>query len=193
MNNTIDIRTFNENHHAVDQDESIYYTHESDPLTRFRYLIPIRDKSLPVMIRNLEPYLFCHTERAVLYVVGESNSYHPHVTLQTKDREWAGVLLLNSDDGLIENHTTSNDTLGTRAICEVIAISDGHAANSFSEQYFLQEWEHPDRPKDTPLYEYINVLWIQWELGIAYRKAVGRVLKSVWKSLELEWIDVVLG
>jgi len=193
MKNEMDIQTFNESFHAFDKDKSVYYTHESDPGTHFWYPIPIRDKALPVTIRNLEPYLFCHTERAFLYAAREAYKYYPCATLQTKDGEWAGVLLLNGDDRIFENHIASNDTSGNRISCEVIAISAGHAANIISEKFLLPEWEHPDRPKDTPLYEYINVLWIQWELGIAYRKAVGRVLKTAWKGLELEWIDVVLG
>jgi hypothetical protein len=59
----------------------------------------------------------------------------------------------------------------------------------------VNEMEHPDRPK-LPIgekYEFINVLWIEWEEGIAYRKAYGRVMKSAWEAQELEWIDLTLG
>jgi hypothetical protein len=43
------------------------------------------------------------------------------------------------------------------------------------------------------IYEYYNVMWIEWEDGIAYRKAIGRVYKEAWEAQELEEIDVLLG
>jgi hypothetical protein len=68
-----------------------------------------------------------------------------------------------------------------------------HSPHPPDESVHLPEWDHPERPKDTPLYEYINVLWIEWRSDVAYRKSVGRVLKRIWEDLELEWIDVTLG
>jgi hypothetical protein len=47
--------------------------------------------------------------------------------------------------------------------------------------------------KKIGIYEYYNVMWIEWKNGIAYRKAVGRVYKEAWESLELEEVDVLLG
>jgi len=43
------------------------------------------------------------------------------------------------------------------------------------------------------VYEFVNVLWIERKEDVAYRKAVGRVAKQVWESLEKETIVVVLG
>jgi hypothetical protein len=34
---------------------------------------------------------------------------------------------------------------------------------------------------------------VEWEEGIAYRKAYARVMKSAWEAQELEWIDLILG
>jgi hypothetical protein len=50
-----------------------------------------------------------------------------------------------------------------------------------------------DLEKRINIYEYYNVMWIEWENGIAYRKAVGRVYKEAWESLDLEEVDVLLG
>jgi hypothetical protein len=59
--------------------------------------------------------------------------------------------------------------------------------------YDLAERSHEERPKSAERYEFYNVLWIEWKDGIAYRKGVGRVEKSMWEAQPLEWIQVTLG
>ncbi len=53
--------------------------------------------------------------------------------------------------------------------------------------------ERPEAGGKGSKYEWYNVLWIEWEEEIAYRKGVGRIHKAAWEAQELEWIDVVLG
>jgi len=53
--------------------------------------------------------------------------------------------------------------------------------------------ELEERPKTSEFYEWYNVLWIEWKIGIAYRKALGRVWKSAWEAHDPEWIDLTLG
>jgi hypothetical protein len=36
-------------------------------------------------------------------------------------------------------------------------------------------------------------MWIEWKDGVAYRKAVGRVVEHFWKRIATEEIDVTLG
>lgn len=43
------------------------------------------------------------------------------------------------------------------------------------------------------LFEFVNVMWIEWQDGIAYRKAVGPFMRHVWEDYELETIEVTLG
>jgi hypothetical protein len=38
-----------------------------------------------------------------------------------------------------------------------------------------------------------TVLWIEWEDGIAYRKAIGQVLKQEWDAADTEEVDIRLG
>ena len=52
-----------------------------------------------------------------------------------------------------------------------------------------EEWGDTGRR----LYEFYNVMYIEWEDGVAYRVAVGRVEKAKWESISKEEIDVVLG
>jgi hypothetical protein len=51
-----------------------------------------------------------------------------------------------------------------------------------------------DHPRNTDgLFELVNVMWIEWADGIAYRKAVGQIMRPTWESFDLEWIDLILG
>jgi hypothetical protein len=76
----------------------------------------------------------------------------------------------------------------------VVEISRGYAYEG-KVALGMDEWFHSDRPKlpEGEKYEFVNVLWIEWEKGIAYRKALGRVMKSAWEAQKLDWIDLVLG
>jgi hypothetical protein len=42
-------------------------------------------------------------------------------------------------------------------------------------------------------WSFYNVLWVEWEDAVAYRKGIGRVKRSVWDRLEKEDISLVLG
>lgn len=68
--------------------------------------------------------------------------------------------------------------------------------NWWTDTYFpatLEEWTFDERPKDTEFYEFYNVLWIEKSNGIAYRKALGRVIRETWERMQRELIDVILG
>lgn len=36
-------------------------------------------------------------------------------------------------------------------------------------------------------------MWVEWEDGVAYRKALGRILKVAWDRADTEEIDLILG
>ena len=46
---------------------------------------------------------------------------------------------------------------------------------------------------DKTVYEFYDVLWVEYEDGVAYRKAIGRVRKEVWDRETLGWVDITLG
>jgi hypothetical protein len=96
--------------------------------------------------------------------------------------------VLNLHSPLSPEGITSEDQLPR---CELISISTGHAHYIEGvKDLGLQDCE--DQPRKGP-YEFYNVLWIEWEDGIAYRKGVGRVEKNMWEAQPLERIDVTLG
>jgi hypothetical protein len=47
--------------------------------------------------------------------------------------------------------------------------------------------------KKEEVYLFHNVLWIEWKDGIAYRKALGRVMTAAWERQNMVEIDVLLG
>jgi hypothetical protein len=69
----------------------------------------------------------------------------------------------------------------TSSTCELIAISRGYAKE-------MEYWDTTPLPprgyhwreeSKGVRYEFYNVLWIEWEDGIAYRKGIGHVEKYV--------------
>ena len=90
-------------------------------------------------------------------------------------------------------------------LCELIAISWGKIREDPSEEFpthfliyadwALRAWyRNVDvEPTEANWFEFYNVLWIEWKDGIAYRKALGRVIKPAWERLDLDMIDVTLG
>jgi hypothetical protein len=83
--------------------------------------------------------------------------------------------------------------LNSRRRHELVEVSRGFAENSWQEDAYLEEWSIPERSKKGERYEFYNVLLIEWMRGIAYRRALGRVVKDVWEKEAQEMVDLVLG
>ncbi|KAK8008147.1 hypothetical protein PG991_010698 [Apiospora marii] len=49
------------------------------------------------------------------------------------------------------------------------------------------------QPVEKETWSFYNVLWVEWEDGIAYRKGIGRVKRSAWERVEKEDISLVMG
>lgn len=48
-------------------------------------------------------------------------------------------------------------------------------------------------PHTIDIRETYEVLWVEWEDGVAYRLASGRVAKEAWEEADLEDVSLVLG
>ena len=55
------------------------------------------------------------------------------------------------------------------------------------------EIETISKIKELDVYEFYNVLWIEWKAGIAYRRVLGRIWREAWKIRGLILTDVILG
>ncbi|PQE15015.1 heterokaryon incompatibility protein [Rutstroemia sp. NJR-2017a BVV2] len=201
-------------------DSNIYYTYGSDPHIPYCYPVPQRDSNVPRPPKWT--LLSCHTKRAWLRVAEMAhfnvertrNSLAYQVTwtvVRTADGVWAGALRYDhhgQEIGSVAGRTRNakeafdepdvNNSIDTKMV-ELVAISRGCTVRRLRKpekwQYVCPELDHDEAPNfdDEKPYEFYNCLWIGWKDGIAYRKALGRVEKSVWEALELEEIELILG
>ena len=103
--------------------------------------------------------------------------------LSDSEGKWAGSICLN---------ISRYDSLPRGQSFELIALS--LAMNDNSAKYVgLDEWDIPERSRDSEFYQFYYVMRVEWEAGIAYRKAIGPVYKPVWDRQVREDIDVILG
>ena len=166
-----------------------YYTHSTVPSVRFRCPMPLVNDDIESLPDNEDQYLSFRALRTWLYMGQSSAPAHEswtrcHVSLTDNRGNWAGTLRLGT-------LPSNRPPIGER--CELIALSLGTALEGGDYLGKLDEWEMPERPCDSESYRFYNVMCIEWENGIAYRKAVGTVYKDMWESQDLEKITVVLG
>lgn len=166
-----------------------FYTHDSCPDIEFWYPIPILDRDVEPIIPAQTQYLFCDTHRAYLHAnTADSKPHDRLVYLRNENGTWAGILLLHSES---DKELFKSDS-GTGAIVELVAISRGHISSD-ERVHAPAEMSHEERPKEGQVYEFYNVLWVEWKDGVAYRKAHGRVLRDIWEKQHLEPLSLVLG
>jgi Heterokaryon incompatibility protein (HET) len=175
-----------------------FYKHDCDPTTEFWYPIPLCEgpHSLP-RPRGADTLLCCRTQRTWAFLglgLSTSGNLYSNTSIRNNQGTWIGELRLHGNK--ISNQSLSqrpsNSEIGES--CELVAISQGYFYEKWKLSLFtIDEWRHKERPRESEKYEFYNVLWVEWQDGIAYRKACGRVIKSAWECQELGWVDLVLG
>ncbi|KAI0866664.1 heterokaryon incompatibility protein-domain-containing protein [Xylaria cubensis] len=186
---------------SLNQDDNTQegFVHDDLPGTIFIWPLQVPSHSSNGPKHSFQPYLSFRTSRAFLNVgarlqpaweeklwsltanavVSVVSMFHLHAD----NGNWSGVLISNG----------SEETLSCKAL-ECIVVSGGVAwKDENNEQTSLEEWVQVDVIRSLPTYEFYNVLFIEWEQGIAYRKGVGRVWKEAWEQLDTSIADVVLG
>lgn len=163
---------------SLSESDKPHFVHVSEPEAKFFFPVPfgaVRGQRSD----HLGHLLSCRTRRAC-FLLGRqiSQRWIPCSIrkLKTDNGVFCGFLRLNATPNYILNE--SHDPLeGT--VCELIAISKGSPSTI----------ENMDSLGD----EVYNVLWIEWENGIAYRKALGQVTKGIWERKAKKRINVTLG
>ncbi|KAJ3548933.1 hypothetical protein NM208_g754 [Fusarium decemcellulare] len=178
-----------------------YYEHDSHPGIKFWYPVPIGSADAGEEHKHIQygRYLCANTHRARIWgakprfdksKVGmksvESELEVPipmfgidlavSVVLRNAEGEDVGELCVDMRGDL---EPFWNDDQPPISI-ELVALSRG--------LHFL----HP-QPAEMETWSFYNVLWVEWEDGITYRKGVGRVRRSAWEGLEKEEISLILG
>ena len=114
---------------------------------------------------------------------------------------WIGELQWNipPDPKFVESESGA---LQTEKKSELVAISPVYSWGKELEKELIERAVGKDKwtPGGTPetlisgaRYEYYNVLCVEWEDVVAYRKGLGKIIKSAWEASELDNVDLVLG
>lgn len=172
--------------HREPNDGSVFYRYDNAPSSyTFWYPVPIVRNPQPVSVRQWKPILYCKTWRSYLELGSQfprendkGRDRYPLYSLRNSDGEWAGVIYPHSPPKTSDEKET----------CELIVISNGRV-----EDRWVPEWDLRNKSYFEDHYEFYNVLWIEWQEGIAYRKGLGRVDQVVWDNLSTDEIDVFLG
>ncbi|KAI3336669.1 heterokaryon incompatibility protein-domain-containing protein [Xylariaceae sp. AK1471] len=182
--------------------EEIFTHRDLLPGDVFLWPLHIPDRPLDQPTGSFQPYLGFRTSRAFLFVGARlqpawedrvwslaANDVVPVVSvfhLHGHDGSWAGVLISNGAEASL--------AASREEAFECIVVSGGITwKDANDEQTSLAEWTQVDAIKSLSRYEFYNILCIEWEQGIAYRKAVGRVWKEAWEQLDTSEVDVILG
>ena len=169
-------------------DGTLHFTYETVPEMRFRYPMPLKNETAGQSINEIGRYLHFMTQRTWLFL-GREIVEHPFgsqiciACLCDSEGRWAGSIRLN---------TSRHDSLPRGQSFELIALSLAMIDNR-SKYTRLDEWNIPERPRDSEFYHYYYVMWVEWTAGIAYRKAIGTVYKPAWERQVREDINVILG
>jgi hypothetical protein len=171
-------------------DNSMIFTHPSIQWPGFRYPFPIAaDVAAPKMDLYL-PILSFRTQKCRMFLgalvehtVDFFGRSGPCLTVKVRDNTRLRA-------GVIESLFVSQHEYEKGDPCELVAISKGSLRKREPTGYrgvaLFEEVEAFPELKDKELYEFYNVLWIEWEDGIAYRKALGRVMKEAWERQDVE-------
>lgn len=167
-----------------------YFRHATITDQHFWYPIPL-PSSFTTKPPPFEPnFLHGRTRRCSLQLgstfTNSKSSRCLSCHLVDTNGHWAGVLRLNI--GALSDPI--EDILGSE--CILIELSSGSVRNQLSEAVSFDEWDLPECLRESGLYEFYNVIWIGEDAGVAYRAALGRVMKSVWEKYAYE-ADVTLG
>ncbi|PHH49090.1 hypothetical protein CFIMG_007970RA00001 [Ceratocystis fimbriata CBS 114723] len=197
-----------------------YLRHESDPATRFRYSIPVApavgglDSLAGAAVQPPGSLLSFRAERAFLHVqlgsiqpmsrngvgvfgVGATANKllsNPPVAigqLVLRNGRYAGTVTAHDAWLGIQSSNYDLDVVsGEKLELVAVSVSSERGGSAIFPPDVFREFAR----SDTLTLEFVNVLWIEWVGGIAYRRGLGHVLLAVWDGLQRkDEIDVLLG
>ena len=181
------------------------FVHRRLPSIDFGYPIPLPEREQQNAPHILPKFLFGRTRRGYFKedrtpglhsrIHGVFGNRRPnvsgiHIFLEDDYGAWAGMIQMH-DSALFSFST--NTLLDDSSKLELVSISAGTAICLNHEHTFRFSRTDRDKMSNTYLFEFYNVLWIEWKEGVAYRKGLGRVVKEAWERQATEWIDLTLG
>jgi len=182
-----------------------HYEHPSCPEVWFWHLVPLSSTSNDMVNESLElkygHYLCTDTHQARLWGTKPTND----VSLNPNQRTKLVIRLFNCSTDvqiiLKQGPEAGGETIGelrveTEEDRDRIwdAAPPGSSGVEFTLVAISRGFDYPyPQEAETEVYTFYNVLWVEWEDGIAYRKGVGRVKRRVWEALDMEPVALLLG
>lgn len=173
---------------------------------KYSYPFPVPEPSSKIISTPVPQtaYLSAQTSRAFLCGKAVHNNAlmrEHHVWLKSSQDQYAGFLYLNNPEQESLFKQTGNDSSSPNPL-ELVATSKGTIRSLFppeldwelelerSSEAFRMGKEREERK----VVDCIFVLWIEWEDGVAYRRACGVVIAEIWeREREKELVDLILG
>jgi hypothetical protein len=154
---------------------------------------PIPPRENRPIIPEPTPFLFCLVFRAHLFSDGLGqdlpNGSCQGITSCLRDMQGNRVGVLFEQD----RHSSGLISTSNRRSQKIELVEISRTICTQPDKEYDWERRYGKLPTDVP-YDYYNVLWIWREMGAAYRRGLGRVLKEEWERLrEKEAIDLILG
>jgi hypothetical protein len=155
----------------------------------YPFRMPQMNESTPFKVPEQTRYLFCKTWKASVLLRDRMDWEKTEVWANDRDlragKSRIGRMWLHHPEQFDEEAGGIENGYRGTAFVDVVAIS----RSTFSgDKTGNDEDGWPLMPRDR-----INVLWVKWEQGIAYRVASGFVNEEDWNQLDREEIDLVLG
>jgi len=182
------------------------WNRQYDSEKRFRYPVRIAEQANEPHLGRYDNHLYFRAQRAWLRLTSWPDSQSSlRANLEDVIGNWAGMVRFNSEDSVFpqEDFRNSQEFVAISLGCAKILTNDQipgpvHPPDSefrknFGGRVLEESGQIQKLLAGSGTYEFYNVLLIERANGIAYRKGLGRVLKSVWEKQNLEEIDVVLG
>ncbi|OAR02459.1 hypothetical protein LLEC1_00946 [Akanthomyces lecanii] len=146
------------------------------------YPFPLADIQplTPSFMPEQWPYLFCKTQSVHLWA--HADDRENVLSLCDRSGSVIGNLHLHNEESL----ALFPGELPGREL-ELVAL---YRSTTYSKT-FSEEKQRYDLPINVA--ETVCVLWIEWENGVAFRRACGSVRAGEWAKLSLQDIDLVLG
>lgn len=187
--------TWKRNHHP----DGDFFTTSAKGYEGFRYAFPLPciDISIPPNPTPSSAILICTAPRATVQidtVIPEEPGGRPSYAELVSGNKIIGAVVVNIEDNL---------GLYTGAPCELIVLSEAEVVlpDAMEElalaDFVYAELEKQDQEfaesRDERKWDYYNVMWIEWEGDVAYRKGLGMVNKRAWDVMGAETITFKLG
>ncbi|KAK8029242.1 hypothetical protein PG991_006298 [Apiospora marii] len=161
------------------------YRHSLMPGQTFWRWVPFkdpRDKPCPTT-HPQHPFVSCRTRRGWFLAKRWNFRFRDNAKVFDMNRSPCGRLQVTSEETLTElpaPESSQYEPIELSAIC----LRKVHPEERKHYVDYLEMSESD---------ETYGVLWVEWEDGVAYRKAVGEIDKEAWEAHDLEDVDLVLG